>query len=233
MCKGETFPAAAPPPEPGRYRLRPDHARDRASHQEERPIQAVLDPYNPRGLDGARPVHDVEDHPVANEGRPLPRERRDLRQQLGTRVLPGRRSPPERSGLRQEPRARFRSAVPVPVRIANVRAGLHRPRDDGRGEDDLLNLVVEIKGYRGEDAKEKADTMNKYWVPGVNALGTYGRWDFRRVHGRLHDRAGIRGEGRRGVRRRRRPRGRKKSSGVNVRPRGQRQRADRERTSSR
>ena len=50
--------------------------------------------------------------------------------------------------------------------------------DDGRGEDDLLNLVVEIKGYRGEDAKEKKTTMDTYWVPGVNALGTYGRWAF-------------------------------------------------------
>jgi type III restriction enzyme len=50
--------------------------------------------------------------------------------------------------------------------------------DDGHGEDDLLHLVVEIKGYRGEDAKEKASTMETYWVPGVNNLGKYGRWDF-------------------------------------------------------
>ncbi len=50
--------------------------------------------------------------------------------------------------------------------------------DDGRGGDDLLNLVVEIKGYRGEDAKEKKSTMETYWVPGVNHLGTYGRWAF-------------------------------------------------------
>ncbi len=50
--------------------------------------------------------------------------------------------------------------------------------DDGRGEDDLLNLVVEIKGYRGEDAKEKKSTMDTYWVPGVNHLGSYGRWAF-------------------------------------------------------
>lgn len=50
--------------------------------------------------------------------------------------------------------------------------------DDGRGEDDLLNLVVEIKGYRREDAKEKKNTMDVYWVPGVNNLGTYGRWAF-------------------------------------------------------
>ena len=50
--------------------------------------------------------------------------------------------------------------------------------DDGHGDDDLLNLVVEIKGYRDEDAKDKANTMDAYWVPGVNNLGTFGRWAF-------------------------------------------------------
>lgn len=50
--------------------------------------------------------------------------------------------------------------------------------DDGHGPDDLLRLVVEIKGYRREDAKEKKSTMDTYWVPGVNHLGTYGRWAF-------------------------------------------------------
>ena len=50
--------------------------------------------------------------------------------------------------------------------------------DDGRGPDDLLHLVVEIKGYRREDAKEKKSTMETYWVPGVNHLGSYGRWAF-------------------------------------------------------
>ncbi len=48
----------------------------------------------------------------------------------------------------------------------------------GRGTDDPLNLIVEIKGYRGEDAKEKKSTMDTYWVPGVNHLGTHGRWAF-------------------------------------------------------
>jgi type III restriction enzyme len=38
--------------------------------------------------------------------------------------------------------------------------------------------VVEIKGYRREDAKEKKSTMEKYWVAGVNQLGSYGRWAF-------------------------------------------------------
>jgi type III restriction enzyme len=50
--------------------------------------------------------------------------------------------------------------------------------EDGHGADDLLHLVVEIKGYRREDAKEKKSTMDTYWVPGVNHLGTYGRWAF-------------------------------------------------------
>ncbi|MHB1006875.1 MAG: BPTD_3080 family restriction endonuclease [Chloroflexota bacterium] len=50
--------------------------------------------------------------------------------------------------------------------------------DDGHGPADPLHLVVEIKGYRGEDAKEKKSTMDTYWVPGVNQLGAYGRWAF-------------------------------------------------------
>lgn len=50
--------------------------------------------------------------------------------------------------------------------------------DDGRGEDDLLHLIVEIKGYRREDAKAKKSTMETYWVPGVNHLKKYGRWAF-------------------------------------------------------
>ncbi len=48
--------------------------------------------------------------------------------------------------------------------------------DDGR--DDPLNLIVEIKGYRREDAKEKANTMRNYWIPGVNHLRDQGRWAF-------------------------------------------------------
>jgi type III restriction enzyme len=50
--------------------------------------------------------------------------------------------------------------------------------DDGHGDEDLLHLVVEIKGYRGEDAKEKKSTMETYWVPAVNYSGEQGRWAF-------------------------------------------------------
>lgn len=50
--------------------------------------------------------------------------------------------------------------------------------DDGHGPEDLLHLIVEIKGYRREDAKEKKSTMETYWIPGVNHMTTHGRWAF-------------------------------------------------------
>lgn len=54
--------------------------------------------------------------------------------------------------------------------------------DDGlvtsEGMPDPLNLIIEVKGYRGEDAKDKANTMRSYWVPGVNNLEKFGRWAF-------------------------------------------------------
>ena len=50
--------------------------------------------------------------------------------------------------------------------------------DDGHGDTDLLQLVVEIKGYRGEDAKVKKATMETHWLPAVNNLKHYGRWAF-------------------------------------------------------
>ncbi len=50
--------------------------------------------------------------------------------------------------------------------------------DDGHGADDYLHLIVEIKGYRGEDAIAKKAAMDTYWVPGVNNHGRYGRWAF-------------------------------------------------------
>jgi type III restriction enzyme len=48
--------------------------------------------------------------------------------------------------------------------------------DVGGGE--VLNLVLETKGYRALEAQLKASTMQTMWVPGVNNLGAYGRWAF-------------------------------------------------------
>jgi type III restriction enzyme len=47
--------------------------------------------------------------------------------------------------------------------------------DDGRGDDDLLNLVVEIRVTGAKTPR----TRRTRWTPiGVNNLGTYGRWAF-------------------------------------------------------
>lgn len=59
----------------------------------------------------------------------------------------------------------------------------HRPDfivlvDDGNGDDNLLHLAVEIKGYQREDSKEKKSSMNTYWIPGVNNIGAYDRCVF-------------------------------------------------------
>ena len=50
--------------------------------------------------------------------------------------------------------------------------------DDGRGANDPLHLVVEVKGYRHENVKLKSETMRTQWVPGVNNLGLFRRWTF-------------------------------------------------------
>lgn len=39
-----------------------------------------------------------------------------------------------------------------------------------------LNLIVEVKGQRGQDAKEKANALHAFRVPGVNNLRVFGRW---------------------------------------------------------
>ena len=49
--------------------------------------------------------------------------------------------------------------------------------DDGHGED-LLSLVVEVTGQVRPDKVERVATARTQWVPGVNALGRFGRWDF-------------------------------------------------------
>lgn len=70
----------------------------------------------------------------------------------------------------------------VPYRY-NGQPHIYRPDfvvlvDDGHGPNNLLHLVVEVKGYRRPDTAEKERTIRNYWIPGVNNLATYGRWAF-------------------------------------------------------
>lgn len=50
--------------------------------------------------------------------------------------------------------------------------------DDGHGDDDLLHLVIEVKGFRDDTDKAKKETMETKWIHGVNKLGQFGRWKF-------------------------------------------------------
>ena len=178
VCKGGTYPAQL------LYQSLADTACERitrgivARHLEERPVQAVLDPYNPVGSTmHVRFTTSKKTRWKTNAGRchvnwvvcDSEWEAELCRvAEAHLRV----RAYVKNHGLGLEVPYRFQaeSRMYVPDFIVLV--------DDGHGEEDLLRLVVEIKGYRREDAKEKADTMRTYWVPGVNGLRTYGRWDF-------------------------------------------------------
>lgn len=56
----------------------------------------------------------------------------------------------------------------IPDFIVRVDIGLAEP----------LNLIVEVTGIHDAGKEAKADTMRSLWIPGVNALGTFGRWEF-------------------------------------------------------
>ena len=142
------------------------------------PIKAVLDPYNPAGSTA---------HVKFNTSRPSRWQTDSRRCQINWVILD--------SGWEGEFCRVAESHPRVKAYVKNHNLGLEVPYrfgsetrrylpdflvlvDDGHGPDDLLHLVVEIKGYRREDAKEKKTTMETYWVPGVNNNGEYGRWAF-------------------------------------------------------
>ena len=179
-CKGSTYPALL------MYQELADMACERITHGitrkfvGERPIKALLDPYNPVGS---------TNHVRFNTSKT---ERWDTK------------GPPPKNHLNwvildsdwEAEFCRVAEAHPqVVAYVKNHNLGFEVPYryqsemrkyrpdfivlvDDGNGPDDLLHIIVEIKGYRAEDAKEKASTMNTYWVPGVNHLATHGRWAF-------------------------------------------------------
>jgi type III restriction enzyme len=50
--------------------------------------------------------------------------------------------------------------------------------NDGRGDGDLLNLIIEVTGERRPEKVVKVDTARTLWVPAVNNHGGFGRWAF-------------------------------------------------------
>ena len=166
VCKGGTWPAQL------LYQSLADTACERitrgivARHLEERPVQAVLDPYNPVGSSmHVRFTTSKKTRWETNAGRchvnwVVCDSEWEAEFCRVAEAHPRVRAYVKNHGLSLEVPYRFQaeSRMYVPDFIVLV--------DDGHGEEDLLHLVVEIKGYRREDAKEKADTMRTYWVRG-------------------------------------------------------------------
>src|SRR5207248_1196175 len=178
VCKGDTYPALL------MYQELADMACERITAAitqasvGDRPIKAVLDPYNPTGSTS---------HVKFNTSRTERWETDARRCHINWVILD--------SGWEAEFCRAAESHPKVRAYVKNHNLGLEVPYrygsetrtylpdfivlvDDGRGEDDPLHLIVEIKGYRREDAKEKKVTMETYWVPGVNNHAKYGRWAF-------------------------------------------------------
>jgi len=150
----------------------------RSQMSESRPIRAILDPYNPTGSTGQVNF----------------RTSKKLR--WGTDIL---KSHVNWAVLDSEWEGEFCRVVEqypqVRAYVKNQGLGFEVPYvyegqahryvpdflievEDGHGQDDLLHLIVEVKGLRGEDAKAKKETMDTLWIPGVNNLGQFGRWAF-------------------------------------------------------
>jgi type III restriction enzyme len=50
--------------------------------------------------------------------------------------------------------------------------------DDGRGPENLLNLIIEVTGENRKDKAAKVATARTLWVPAINNHGGFGRWAF-------------------------------------------------------
>jgi type III restriction enzyme len=178
VCKGDTYPALL------LYQDLADMACERitmgitARFLDEKPIRAVLDPYNPTGSSS------FVSFTTSRKDRWKTAADRchanwvvldsDWEAEF-CRVVeshPAVHSYVKNHGLGLEVPYRYGSETRTYLPDFVVRV------DDGHGPEDLLNLAVEIKGYRREDAKDKKLTMETYWVPGVNYLGSHGRWAF-------------------------------------------------------
>ncbi|MCB1131500.1 MAG: restriction endonuclease, partial [Verrucomicrobiae bacterium] len=178
QCKGGTYPAQL------MYQEFADIACERITRGitqaflGERPIKALLDPYNPDGSSR---------HVRFNTSKMDRWETNSEKCHVNWVILDSDWEAEFCRVAESHPKVlayvkNHNLGFEVPYRFA-AEVRKYRPDfivhvDDGHGPEDPLHLVVEIKGYRREDAKEKAATMKTYWIPGVNHLGTHGRWAF-------------------------------------------------------
>ena len=178
VCKGGTYPAQLV------YKTLADMACEKITAGITRslvgsnPIKAVLDPYNPTGSTA---------NVNFNTSKTDRYETNSQRCHVNWVVLDSDWESEFCRVAENHPKVlayvkNHNLGLEVPYRfVAEMRK--YRPDfivlvDDGKGMDDPLHLIIEIKGFRGEDARVKKETMDVYWIPGVNNLGTHGRWAF-------------------------------------------------------
>ena len=181
VCTGGTYPAQL------MYQELADRACERITLGidktliGERPVRAVLDPYNPAGSTA---------HVRFTTSRPLRWKTAAARCHVNWAVCDSEWEAELCRVVESHPRVRawvknHGLGLEVPYR-RGAETRRYLPDfvvlvDDGRGGEgggDLLRLVVEVKGYRREDAKDKKKTMDACWIPAVNHLGSFGRWAF-------------------------------------------------------
>ena len=178
ICKGGTFPAQL------MYHEIADIACERIfrgifdGSREERPILAMLDPYNPTG--STRHVNFVTSRPslwktdsrLCHISHVVCDSTWEAEFCRVAEAHPHVHAYVKNHGLGFEVPYKFcgEARTYLPDFILRL--------DNRRNENKLLYLVVEIKGYRNECAKEKRATMETYWIPSVNALKTFGCWEF-------------------------------------------------------
>jgi type III restriction enzyme len=178
ICKGDTYPAQI------LYRHLADMACDRitaaitAEAADRAPIKVLLDPYNPVGSTS---------HVNFNTSKTSRWETDSRRCHINWVILDSDWEAEFCRVAENHPRVRayvknHNLGFDVPYRHGSE-SHVYRPDfivlvEDGHGEDDLLHLVVEVKGYRREDAKDKKIAMENYWIPGVNNSKQLGRWAF-------------------------------------------------------
>ncbi len=178
MCKGGTYPAQLMYQELADMACERIHAGITRKLIGERPVRIIPDPYNPVGS---------TIHVKFNTSRTDRWETDARRCHINWVILDSDWEAEFCRVAESHPKVRAYTknhnlGFEVPYRYGSEQR-MYRPDfivlvDDGHGDNDLLHLVVEIKGYRREDAKEKKAAMETYWVPGVNNDGQYGRWSF-------------------------------------------------------
>ena len=178
VCKGDTYPALLMYQELADMACNKITAGITRAWEGTRPIKALLDPYNPTGS---------TIHVRFNTSKTDRWETSSKSCHINWVILDSDWEAEFCRVAESHPRVRayvknHSLGLEVPYRYGSE-TRKYRPDfivlvDDGHGPEDPLHLVIEIKGYRREDAKEKKSTMETYWVPGVNHLGAYGRWAF-------------------------------------------------------